>query len=332
MTQRHDPPPWTNAARWLRRNGRQLGVILVALLGLVLVTWLALLAYQFPWTGLPENELPSELPGTVVYYRELPRAKTLWDWMDLLLVPSLLAGGGYWFSRSQQQHQVRMAERQAQIDREIAADRAEETIMQAYFDRMTELLLANKLNTADEDRRARELARVRTLTIFLRLNGQRKGLVLRFLHELDLIAHENPVIELDGANLAQANVGEANLPKASFREVRLRHVLLQNANLRGADLGDGDLEAAILIGADLSGANLQGARLRKANLERARLTGADLRGADLTEANLKEADLTKANLVEAILEQAKWDGCLYDAKTLWPENFDPPPEAVRQVE
>ncbi len=53
----------------------------------------------------------------------------------------------------------------------------------------------------------------------------------------------------------------------------------------------------------LSGAKLNGAKLYGAYLNRAWLTGADLRGANLYEANL--------SMVR------------YNARTMWPEGFDP---------
>lgn len=50
--------------------------------------------------------------GNVVDTYETQPGKTLWDWMGLLLVPAILAGGAWWFNR-----QERKAERQTQEQR-----------------------------------------------------------------------------------------------------------------------------------------------------------------------------------------------------------------------
>lgn len=98
---------------------------------------------------------------------------------------------------------------------------------------------------------------------------------------------------------------------------------LANRNLAQLDLTKAYLTYADLAGSNLSGVTLRGANLgyadlREANLERANLRGANLTGADLRGANFDGADLELANLSEARL-----DGCHFDARTVWPDGFDP---------
>src|SRR5215217_5239188 len=50
---------------------------------------------------------------------------TLWDWIKLLVVPAVIAGGGFWFNRQQQERQ-----------RKLANKRAQEEALQAYLDQM----------------------------------------------------------------------------------------------------------------------------------------------------------------------------------------------------
>jgi uncharacterized protein YjbI with pentapeptide repeats len=52
------------------------------------------------------------------------------------------------------------------------------------------------------------------------------------------------------------------------------------------------------------------------------LTGADLHNADLSSADVTGADVTGANLIDAELAGAR-----YDATTVWPNGFEPPPSA-----
>ena len=60
----------------------------------------------------------------------LPFDITLWQWVKLLIIPAVIAGGGIWFNRQQQQRQLEIAER-----------RAQDEALQAYLDRMGNLLL-----------------------------------------------------------------------------------------------------------------------------------------------------------------------------------------------
>jgi hypothetical protein len=39
---------------------------------------------------------------------------TLWDWIKLLVVPVVIAGGGIWFNRQQRERELEIAERRAQ--------------------------------------------------------------------------------------------------------------------------------------------------------------------------------------------------------------------------
>ena len=95
---------------------------------------------------------------------------------------------------------------------------------------------------------------------------------------------------------------------------------LTKANLAAADLTAADLRDANLTNANLTNANLFRAKLTAAALTAAALTNADLRSANLYRANLTAADLTAADLTNADLRDAEWN-----AGTIWPEGFDPPP-------
>ena len=78
--------------------------------------------------------------------------KTLWDWLQLLIVPLALAVIGFVFSIQQanrqdaieakRAHQAQMLEDQrAQAEQEIQAKRTEQATLQAYLDQMGTLLL-----------------------------------------------------------------------------------------------------------------------------------------------------------------------------------------------
>jgi hypothetical protein len=254
--------------RW-RPTRRQLLWAGVAVLAFLIIV---LCVYLFGWkTGLAK--------------------RTLWDWLQLLLVPAALAVGGTvggaWF----------------------AQQRARETALQSYLDKMSELLIDKKLHEKDnEDDPARVTARARTLVVLKQLDGERKQSVMQFLYEVHLINGETrrkntPFLKaqvgLDGADLRKANLRhitleDAELDGAILENANLRDSHLSNINLAGAYLSEADLRDAELSGANLEGAHLQ--RKDELSLRGADLRGADLRGADLSGAMLREANLRRANL------------------------------------
>ena len=71
--------------------------------------------------------------------------KTLWDWMELLVIPLVLAIGAFYLERSERAVDRKTADDRAKLERELATDRQQEAALQAYLDRMAELLLKENL-------------------------------------------------------------------------------------------------------------------------------------------------------------------------------------------
>src|SRR5947209_5492574 len=265
--------------------------LIVALLGGYLFSW--------DWTGFNGGEskitITSTSKGTTTA-QELQPARTLWDWLELLAVlaiPIVVGFGVAWFTS--QQGKVSNAENK---------DNQREDALQAYIDKISELLLHEKLRGSADDDEVRKIARVRTLTVLRGLDAQRKASLLQFLHESGLIDKNNRIIDLSEAQLSEADLCSANLRDADLREANLRGanlggVNLLYANLRGADLREVNLQGADLSDARLPGVKLFGARLSKANLSRATLEGAVLEGADLNGADLLGASVTTEQLEKA---------------------------------
>jgi hypothetical protein len=176
--------------------------------------------------------------------------RPLWDWLELLIVPVVLAGGGLWFNVQQTEREQR-----------IANDRAQDEALQAYLDHMSGMLIPPSkdqpsLYKALPGDSFRSVARARTLTVLPRLDGDRKARVVRFLYEARLIRGDRAVLDLEGADLTEADLSETKLDGA-----QLRGVYLGKANLPWTSLGGADLTWA-----DLSGANLTRAYLHRTNL------------------------------------------------------------------
>jgi uncharacterized protein YjbI with pentapeptide repeats len=257
-------------------------ILVVGLLALVIFGYLLRLA----WTGFFN--------------------KTLWDWLQLLIIPAVLAVGGYLFNFAASRN-----------EREIASDKQREDALQAYIDKISELLLKEHLGELKlEYEKVRKIARVRTLTILRGLDAERKGSVIQFLHESGLISKDKHIINLSGANLSGADLSGADLSGASLMRANMASVNLSEANLSGADLSEANLFQADLRGANLDYADLSGADLFEADLRgalllailfQAKLREATLSGVDLSGAMLIEADLSGADLSGANLTQEQWE-------------------------
>ncbi len=294
---------------------------------LLVLTFVVRPLYRYEWTGFGEDVRQK------TETQDIRRAKTLWDWLQLLFIPTVLALGGLFLTQAQDERQ-----------RVVEEQRAQDAALQAFIDEIGSLLVDEDLRDArSED--ARSVARARTFTILERLvpptevrkdaraPGKGKGTsedaantapdrrksILQFLYESELISKENPVVSLRGANL---------------REASLRGLSLSNADLSGADLFGADMRGLggeQSEGVDLSGTNLSGTELSAAALEKADLSGANLSGAvlgsalcdaDLSNADLSNADLRRASpscITQDQIEQAKGD-----ETTLLPDHLQRP--------
>jgi len=193
--------------------------------------------------------------------------KTLWDWLQLLIIPVVLAIVALLFNRAN-----------SRTEQQIALDKQREELFQTYLDRMSDLLLKEGLRSSALNAEVRNVARVRTITILFQLDARRIEFVFAFLRESGLMSATSTVsvVSLSEANLRRVNLSRANLYRADFR-----NVILFRADLRDANLIEANLSQAIL---------------RKANLSQAQLREADLTGADLSLANLRGAEVTPEQL------------------------------------
>lgn len=281
------------------------------LLGIVIgVRFLSINADDFPqWTGLPSFDPTSN---------RLVRPKTLWDWLSLILVPLVIGVGIFLLNRSQRQSEIRLANEQKKEDRQIARENREQSDLQAYYDKMADLLLTYKLSSSEDKLREATIARARTLPTLKALNGERKGLLLRFLYESELISKDNVSVNLKDADLSGAKLNGTNLDETKLRKADLSRANLSETSLVRADLSATNLSQAFLnrakmfetslYHANLHRAALNRAILREANLEQAVLQEAELRSANLTEASLYRADLRDADLRRADLRGADLTG------------------------
>ena len=205
---------------------------------------------------------------------EVQPAKTLWDWLQLLIVPAILIAVTFAWSATQTRSDNKREDRRIAADRAAAEEARQDATLQAYLDQMSGLMLDKKLLTSKAGDAVRAVARTVTLAALRRLDGERRGEVVRFLSEARLSAKDrSPLVDLDGADLEGADLGGANLRGANLEAANLDGRQPQGRQPRGRQPHAAPTSGAPTSGAptsrdaDLEDADLGGANLRDANLE-----------------------------------------------------------------
>ena len=276
------------------------------------------------WTGFGDYH-PSP-PGVQPLQVSLPpaeRAKTLWDWMELLLIPGALAGVALLINRSMKKR-----------EQESAEDHIREQSLQEYYKEISMLLLERGLYPAKKNDDVRFVAMAYTNNVFRRLDGQRKGVVLSFLRSLDLITcsitsdwelkqsdeKPRPLIVI-----TQTDLSNLVLPRGLWRGARMTKIYVIDTEFSGADLSDVDLSESVITDSwfqdvDLSKSNLSGCDLRRSVFLDVNLEGTNFKNANLRGAIVLAEDLKKADSLEGCI---MFDGNKYDpSKSLEEQAFD----------
>jgi len=258
----------------------RIGLIILLIGAAAILVYWAVQPYSAPlWTGFAYADV-----GTGKL-----KAKTLWDWFELLLVPFFLAFGAWLLTASE-----RESERAQQTEKH-----RQETL-EKYFERVADLVVRQDRIQDSSMNGSVSLARIWSLTALRSLDGARKGELLQFLYEAGLI-RAGPTIVLNGADLRASGLRHAVLQGSEIRGAYFNRSDMRDANLsltdlRGSDLRGADLRGAMLEGANLSFALLDGANLANANLENANLLGTTLRWANLRGVRLSEEQVEVAIL------------------------------------
>ena len=155
------------------------------------------------------------------------------EFFAVLALPVILTLGTIWLTNvqsqavanataAQSQAAARASAQQHQTDLDLAQDQQQETALQTYLDRMSDLLFTEHLATSRPGDEVRQVARARTLTLLPHLNSTRKGEVIQFLYEANLLEGTQkgerigPIVDLSGANLSGANLSGADLSFANL--------------------------------------------------------------------------------------------------------------------
>lgn len=232
--------------------------------------------------------------------------KTLWDYLQLMIVPLLLI----FVTTGISQYQKSIDDARADKEKQAAETKTKQDTLNSYIDAMTDLMKSGLGKQSDEGERLQPIATSRTILTLRELDGSRNMIVLGFLKESNLIRRD-PQTEEDQKKeyeKQQAQYGQCLTNKAKAK-TKVGNCLPPSP-LFTLDLGESDLSNVNFNKVDLNTLNLKGASLKNAiltkailidtNLEEADLTGADLTGANLTSANLKNARLPKEHLLKNV--------------------------------
>lgn len=192
--------------------------------------------------------------------------KTLWDIIEIVIIPVFLALIVIWFNYQSNRNSNRISNNQTQ-----------DSTLEKYLDYLSNILIIEEFLNAEKNR---QLLRAKTLTALHRLNGERKGVLIRYLYNLDLININDQVIDLSGSDL-------------------------NNIDLSGSD-HSGNKDRTLLSYLSLFEASFIGAEMRKADFSEAKLSRSKFMFSDLTNSNFKDAHLMDADFTCATLKNVNF--------------------------
>jgi Ca2+/H+ antiporter len=115
---------------------------------LVVVIVLIIVGYRFDWTGFNgynqvsiTRTISGTNAGTIARTEDYQPGKGLWDWLQLLIIPAVLAVAGYVINLTISRREQEATRQRDKTEHEIAEDNQREAALQRYIDNISELLL-----------------------------------------------------------------------------------------------------------------------------------------------------------------------------------------------
>jgi len=253
--------------------------------------------------------------------------KTLWDWLDLLLIPIALAIFAYFSSKEIKK-----------IELMVSIERTRDISLQSYIEKVTDYLSQGSLkimdtskneinnevednlthNDAQQQAKAIEIRRLVTLltkTTLKMLDGERKGLVIQFLYDAKLITISNienkPIISLKGADLSTIDF--------SSELVRISNKLkkdFQHEEFHDIDLSETNLSRANFYGVHFHNSNFNFANCVNANFQNAFIKSSSFLNAILDKADFSNSAFIDSKFVEIMDPPYSPDGPFICAASL----------------
>jgi uncharacterized protein YjbI with pentapeptide repeats len=241
--------------------------------------------------------------------------KSFWDWLQLLIIPLMLALGAFYLNSAADFR-----------DYQIAQEQKHQEILTDYFSKMQDLIVETKKiketsgykESHPKDKEAnllpefRSTAQALTLSVLEQLDGKRKGKVITYLAESQLITVDNnkpytqPEINLYGANLKGMVLNDV----AQVETVDKKPL---GVAIRGANMTDSTIKNVRLF---------VGSQLRESDFSRANLTDVYFTNANMSQAKFFKGTIN-VNFDGTILKETIFDGVRLENIVFNPAtNFD----------
>jgi len=251
------------------------------------------------WTGFEAYAVQADTTHT--YYP----AKTLWDWLQLLIVPAVLALGAIWFTREGQK-----AERQATEKREIADSEATDRRVAADSEATDRRVAADREATdkrvaADREATDKRVAADREAAMERAKTEQ--ALIRERSRDLALQTYLDRMTELILNNGLRKSTLEEEEIRAIAR-IRTLTVLEQLDGERKAVVLKFLSEAGLIMG-DKPLVKLNGANLSETLIDNANLRNCNFKSTVWRNASIARSDLASSNFYDANLTEAKFISC-----------------------
>lgn len=266
-------------------------LVLLALVGFG-IYW----GYTAPWTGFAQTGIPD--PNSA-----LP-AKRLWDWLELLIVPIVIAIIGTIIGNIQKNSEFRAAD-----------EKEKREILQDYYDSILNIILDGKLKKTEaqidpaNENPIQVVIRSKTTTTLEVLDDERKKSVLQFIARAKLINRMNPMILLDELTLNQVNFQQIELISVNLSGIEMEQAQLKNAQIFDADLSTANLSAARLLDSRFSYSIFQKTRLAQVNAKNCEFDNCQFLEARLDDARFSNCNFQRANFSGAVLQKVNFKGC-----------------------
>jgi len=237
-------------------------------------------AYDWDWTGF----------GQYMSDGKSIAPKKLWDWMQLLVVPASLAIAALVFTYFQQKK-----------EQTLNLDKGRQEVLRDYMDQMTNLVLKQRLRRSIPHRRVAALANSRTMAALRELDGNRKGLVVKFLIDLGPTTTES---EEQNPSLEFTVFSNMDLRDAKLRHLNLDRVKFHDTELLNADFAYAKMKGMMITGRSTLDQKWQNAFNIVNNRRLVKCKWKDFSRVDFCGVRLSSCDFRGANL-----RGAKLDGC-----------------------
>ncbi|MCA2711086.1 MAG: pentapeptide repeat-containing protein [Microcystis sp. M015S2] len=251
-----DQQTWIN---WL------LSGALISLLVIIISNWIS----NFKWSGFQK--------------------KSFWDWLQLLIVPLMLAFGGLYVNYAFETR-----------DKQIAEEGKQQELLKDYFSKMQTLIVETKKSkdsqpkivetkksvetTKSKDSQPNPdgspllpefipIAQALTLAVLDELDGKRKGKVISYLADSKLIT----------ANIKD----QKSKPVIYLRKANLKEIVLEDVSLDGLSITGADMTEAKLTEVILTNSNLVSSKFINATLDTVDFSGSKLGNSNFYDADLK---------------------------------------------